>query len=113
MKNWAYTVTIPDVGAVSYSKAYFERPNIMNPLTAAPYTAEEIKTVADGASEGTKDYIFDLPDNAVLGMAGFWYDEDAAAAVTSHADPLIMNEKGVFFTSDGTEVASPIAVQEG
>lgn len=109
MKNWAYIVTIPDVGAISYGKAYFEKANIVNPLTAAPYTDEEIKAIVNGVSEGANDYTFDLPENALLGRGGFWYDETAAAAITSHADPLTMNEEGVFFTADGTAVASPIA----
>jgi len=42
-------------------------------------------------------------------MGCFRYNEDAAVAITSHADPLTMNEKGVFFTAEGTAVASPIA----
>ena len=109
MKNWAYIVTIPNVGVISYGKAYFEKATIVNPLTAAPYTDEEIKAIVNGASEGAKDYTFDLPENALLGMGSFWYDETAAAAITSHADPLTMNEEGIFFTADGTAVASPIA----
>ena len=43
-------------------------------------------------------------------MGGFWYDREAAEAITRHADPLTMNEEGVFFTADGKAVASPIAV---
>ena len=109
MKNWAYIVTIPDVGAISYGKAYFEKANIVNPLTAAPYTDEEIKAIVNCVSEGANDYTFDLPENALLGRGGFWYDETAAAAITGHADTLTMNEEGVFFTADGTAVASPIA----
>ena len=75
MKNWAYIVTIPDVGAISYGKAYFEKANIVNPLTAAPYTDEEIKAIVNCVSEGANDYTFDLPENALLGRDGFWYDE--------------------------------------
>ena len=56
MKNWAYIVTIPDVGAIAYGKAYFEKANIVNPLTAAPYTDEEIKAIVNGVSEGANDY---------------------------------------------------------
>ena len=73
------------------------------------YTDEEIKAIVNGVSEGANDYTFDLPENALLGRGGFWYDETAAAAITGHADPLTMNEEGVFFTADGTAVASPIA----
>ena len=110
MKNWAYIVSIPNVGEISYGKAYFEKAGIVNPLTAAPYTDEEIRTVVNGAAEGAKGYVFDLPGNALLGMGGFWYDGEAAEAITRHADPLTMNEEGVFFTADGKAVASPIAV---
>ena len=108
MKNWAYIVTIPNVGAISYGKAYFEKASIVNPRTAAPYTDEEIKAIVNSASEGAKDYTSDLPENALLGMGGFWYDEAAAAAITSHADPLTMNEEGIFCSADGTHVAAPI-----
>jgi hypothetical protein len=50
-----------------------------------------------------------LPEDAVLGMNGFWYDAASAAAITSHADPLSQGTDGVFTTADGKEVALPIA----
>ncbi len=50
-----------------------------------------------------------LPEDAVLGMNGFWYDAVNTAAVTSHADPLVQGKDGVFATADGRKVALPIA----
>ena len=107
--NWAYGVTIEGVGTIYYGREYFAKEGIVNPLTAAPYTAEEIAVIVDGAVEGAEGYTFDLPATALLGMNGFWYNDAAATAITSHADPLTMNESGVFSTADGVEVASPIA----
>ena len=107
--NWAYGVTIEGVGTIYYGREYFATEGIVNPLTAAPYPAEEIAVIVDGAVEGAEGYTFDLPATALLGMNGFWYNDAAAVAITSHADPLSMNENGVFSTADGVEVASPIA----
>ena len=81
----------------------------MNPLTAEPYTKNEINAIEKGADGNAEGYTFDLPENAVLGMNGFWYDAANAAAVTSHADPLVQGTDGVFTTADGREVAAPIA----
>ena len=107
--NWAYGVTIEGVGTIYYGREYFAKEGIVNPLTVAPYSAEEIAVIVDGAVEGAEGYTFDLPATALLGMNGFWYNDAAAVAITSHADPLTMNESGVFSTADGVEVASPIA----
>ena len=108
-KNWAYGVSIKGVGTIHYGKDYFFREGIVNPVTAVPYTKEEIVRIVNGAVEGAEGYSFDLPANAVLGMNGFWYDAANAAAITSHADPLAQGENGVFSTADGAEAASPIA----
>ncbi|MBQ7520818.1 MAG: hypothetical protein IJU12_10895 [Clostridia bacterium] len=102
-------MTIEGVGAVYYGREYFAKEGIVNPLTAAPYTAEEIAAIVDGAVEGAEGYTFDVPAAALLGMNGFWYDAVNTAAITSHADPLTMNDAGVFSTADGVEVAAPIA----
>ena len=107
--NWAYGVTIEGVGTIWYGREYFAREGIVNPLTAAAYTADEIAAIVNGAVEGADGYTFDLPASAVLGMNGFWYDAANTAAITSHADPLAQGENGVFSTADGEEVASPIA----
>ena len=106
--NWAYGVTIDGVGTIYYAKAYFAQENIVNPVTVVPYTAEEIAAIADGAVEGAEGYTFDLPGDALLGMGGFWYNAESAAAIVSHADPLTMNENGVFTTAEGEEVADPL-----
>ena len=107
--NWAFGVTIEGVGTIYYGREYFAKEGIVNPLTAAPYTAEEIATIMDGAVQGAEGYTFDVPAAALLGMNGFWYDAANTAAITSHADPLTMNDTGVFSTADGVEVATPIA----
>ena len=106
--NWAYGVTIDGVGTIYYAKAYFAQENIVNPMTVAPYTADEIASIAESAVEGAEGYTFDLPGDALLGMGGFWYNAESAAAIVSHADPLTMNEKGVFTTAEGEEVAAPL-----
>ena len=108
-KNWAYGVSIKGVGTISYGRAYFAREGIVNPLAAAPYTKDEIAAIEKYAAEGANGYTFDLPENAVLGMNGFWYDADNAAAITSHADPLKQGANGVFSSADGVIVAAPIA----
>jgi hypothetical protein len=106
--NWAYRVTIEGVGTIYYAKAYFAQENIVNPLTAAAYTADEIAAIVDGAAADNEAYTFLLPGNAFLGMGGFWYDQENTAAIVSHADPLTMDENGVFSTAEGEQVASPI-----
>ena len=47
---------------------------------------------------------FELSDSDVV----FWYDADNAVAITSHADPLSIDENGVFTTGEGETVATPI-----
>ena len=107
-KNWAYSVSINGVGTIYYGKTYFAGEGIVNPLTAAPYTPDEIAKIVDFAAEEANGYVFDLPENAVLGMNGFWYDAEAAKAITSHADPLVQGENGIFTAADGTVVATAI-----
>ena len=107
-KNWAYGIEIEGVGTVYYGRDYFKLPNIVNPLTSEPYTEDEIKAIVDGAKEGAEGYVFDIPEEAYLGMNDFWYDKDAAVAITGHEDPLTIDDNGVFTTADGEEVAKPI-----
>ncbi len=108
-KNWAYGVNIQGVGTIFYGREYFAREGIVNTLTAAPYTKDEITAIVKGADGKAEGYVFDLPEDAVLGMNGFWYDAAGADAVTSHADPLVQGTDGVFTTADGKEVARPAA----
>jgi len=116
--NWAYGA-LPlnsedaGVGTIYYAAAYFEIEGITNPVTAAPYTEEEIAAIVNQEAEG--EYI-EAPEGAMIGMSVFgaedsifWYDADNASAIVSHADPLAMNtETGVFATADGEEVAAPM-----
>ena len=108
-KNWAYGVSIRGVGTIYYARAYFDRDGLVNPLTAAPYTGDELAAIARGAAEGAEGFVFELPEGAVLGMNGFWYDAAGAVAITSHADPLTQGADGAFVTADGATVAGPIA----
>jgi len=108
-ENWAYEVRIDGVGTIYYGRDYFAGDGIVNPLTAAPYSQEEIAGIVSGAAEGAEGYTFGLPVNAVLGMNGFWYDAANAAAITSHADPLTQDAQGVFSTAGGVKTAFPIA----
>ena len=110
-ENWAYGVTIEGVGTIYYAKAYFAQEGIVNPLTAAAYTEDEIAAIVDGAAADAEGYIFELPADALLGMNGFWYDAENTAAIVSHADPLAMDENGVFTTAEGETVASPMPAE--
>ena len=88
--------------------------NLTNP-EYAPYTAEEIAAIKDGAVEGAEGYRFDAPAAALIGVSVadadviFWYDAANAAAIVGHADPLTLDAvNGNFVTAEGTAVASPI-----
>ena len=95
--NWAYgamPLNNGNVGTIYYTAAYYELEGIVNPTNPeyAPYTAEEIAAIVDGAVD-----------------AIYWYDAENAAAITGHADPLTMDaETGDFVTAEGETVASPI-----
>ena len=113
--TWAYAgITLDGMGTVWYTDTYFALEGIVNPLTAAPYTEEELAAVMGNAAEGAEGYRFDVPALAMLGFeteAGgstFWYDAANCAAITSHADPLSISEDGTFATADGEVVASPM-----
>ena len=120
--NWAYRampLNNGNVGTIYYTAAYYELEGIVNPTNPeyAPYTAEEIAAIVDGAVEGAEGYRFDAPAGALIGMTIadtdtiFWYDAENAAAITGHADPLTMDtETGAFVTAEGETVASPIAL---
>ena len=120
MNNWAYgalSLNNGNVGTIYYTAAYYELEGIVNPTNPeyAPYTAEEIAAIKEGAVEGAEGYRFDAPANAVIGMTVadtdtiYWYDAANAAAITSHADPLTMDAAtGEFVTADGEAVAKPL-----
>lgn len=118
--KWAYgamPLNNGNVGTIYYTAAYYELDGIVNPTNSeyAPYTAEEIAAIKDGAVEGAEGYRFDAPAGALIGVGAadsdtvFWYDAENAAAIVSHADPLTLNAvNGNFVTTEGTAVASPI-----
>ena len=117
---WAYgamPLNNGNVGTIYYTAAYYELDGIVNPTNPeyAPYTAEEIAAIRDGAVEGAEGYRFDAPASALIGVGVadsdvlFWYDAENAAAIVGHADPLTLDaETGNFVTAEGTAVASPI-----
>ena len=120
MKNWAYgamPLNNGNVGTIYYTAAYYELEGIVNPTNPeyAPYTAEEIAAIKDGAVEGAEGYRFDALAGALIGMTVadtdtiYWYDAANAAAITGHADPLTMDTTtGEFKTAEGETVAAPM-----
>ena len=87
-KNWAYGVEINGIGTIFYGRDYFARDGIVNPVSATPYTKEEIAAILKNAADGAEGYTACLPENAVLGMNGFWYDAAGAAAGKEVAAPI-------------------------
>ena len=120
MMNWAYgamQLNNGNVGTIYYTAAYYELEGIVNPTNPAyaPYTAEEIAAIQNGAVDGAEGYRFDTPAGALIGMTVpdtdtiYWYDAANAAAITGHADPLTMDvETGSFVTAEGEVVANPL-----
>ena len=120
--NWAFgamPLNNGNVGTIYYTSDYYALEGIVNPTSPeyAPYTAEEIAAIVEGAVEGAEGYRFDAPSNALLGMTMadtdtiYWYDAESASAITSHADPLTMDtETGDFLTAEGELVASPLTL---
>ena len=71
--NWAYgamPLNNGNVGTIYYTAAYYELEGIVNPTNPeyAPYTAEEIAAIVDGAVEGAEGYRLDGPAGALIGM---------------------------------------------
>ena len=120
MMNWAYgamPLNNGNVGTIYYTATYYELEGIVNPTNPeyAPYTAEEIAAITNGAVEGAEGYRFDAPAGALIGMTVadtetiYWYDAANAAAITGHADPLTMDTAtGNFVTAEGEAVAKPM-----
>ncbi len=118
--NWAYgamPLNNGNVGTIYYAKAYYAIEGIVNPTNPeyAPYTAEEIAAIVDGAVEGAEGYRFDVPADALIGVTVadtdtiYWYDDEAAAAIVGHPDPLTLDAgTGAFVTAEGEAVATPI-----
>jgi uncharacterized protein with FMN-binding domain len=101
------------VGTILYAEEYFDGEGIVNPATAEAYTADELDAIEADAEAGADGYVTDVPEGAVLGMTVygdddtvFWFDADAAEAIVSHADPLVLNAlTGKLYTADGELVA--------
>ena len=120
--NWAYgamPLNNGNVGTIYYTAAYYELEGIVNPTNPeyAPYTAEEIAAIKDGAVEGAEGYRFDVPAAALIGVGVadsdviFWYDAENAAAIVGHADPLTLDAAtGAFVTAEGEAVATPVTL---
>lgn len=118
--NWAYAgmpLNNGNVGTIWYAKAYYAIEGVVNPMNPeyAPYTEDELATINDGAVEGAENYRFDVPSDALIGITVadtdtiYWYDVENAAAITGHADPLMMDaETGAFVTAEGEQVAVPM-----
>ena len=118
--NWAYgamPLNNGNVGTIYYTAAYYGLEGIVNPTNPeyAPYIADEIAAIRDGAVEGAEGYRFDAPAGALIGMTVadtdtvYWYDAANAAAITGHADPLTMDSAtGNFVTAEGEAVAKPL-----
>lgn len=120
MSNWAYgamPLNNGNIGTIFYTKQYYAQEGIVNPTnpTYAPYTADEIAAIADGAVEGAEAYRFDAPKGAFVGMTVpesdviWWYDAEGAKAIVGHPDPLTMDAAtGAFVTGEGAAVATPM-----
>jgi len=115
-KNWAYGALTMNsdqngVGTIYYTAAYFQGEGLVNPVSAQPYTAEELETITSGKGEGK--YV-DAPENALIGMSVngtesvFWYDAETAKGIVSHADPLALGKDGVLKNADGTAEYKPM-----
>lgn len=117
--NWAYGFALnhegAGVGIIYYAAKYFDREGIVNPACAEAYTSEEIESIKNGVKEDSGNYIFDIPENALIGMNVihsdkiFWYDEDNAVKIISCAAPLGLNKNdGSMLDRDGGIIAKAI-----
>ncbi|MBR6960873.1 MAG: hypothetical protein IKH76_10395 [Clostridiales bacterium] len=117
--NWAYGFALDHegagVGMIYYAARYFDREGIINPACAEAYTSEEIASIKNGANDGSGNYIFDVPENALIGMNVihsdkiFWYDGENSAKIISSAAPLGLDkDTGAMLDQDGAVVAEAI-----
>ena len=126
LENWAYagiSLNNEDYGvsSVYYPASHFQAVlngelETVNPITVAPYTAEEVRTILSGAVESSEGYVSSVPEEAAIGLGIFgaediiWFDAENASAILSSADPLILNaETGEVNNLDGDVVATAIA----
>ena len=119
MNNKAFAFTLnseaANVRTIYYTAAYYELKGLVNPVTAKPYTEEEIEAIRNNARTDSEHYISGAADGALIGMQAydtgriFWYDADSSKAIISHADPLQLNgETGELKTAEGNTAAKAV-----
>ena len=117
--NWAYGFNLnhegAGVGTIYYAAKYFEKDNIVNPASAEAYTDSEIETIKEGADNNTENYVFDVPENALVGMnvlnadKVYWYDDENSLKILASANPLALDAAtGVMKDTEGNVVANPM-----
>lgn len=119
MNNWAYGFALnhegAGVGTIYYAAQYFEKENITNPASAEAYTTAEIDAIKDGAEKKADNYVYDVPENAIVGMnvlnsdKVYWYDEVNAGKITACANPLGLDaETGEMKDAEGNIIATAL-----
>ena len=119
MKNWALAFALKHEGAnvdsIYYTASYFENEGLTNPATAQKYTEKEIEDIRTSASEENENYIFNVREDALIGMKAFntgkvfWFDTENGTRIVSYAVPLILNgETGTLTSGEGEIAAQPI-----
>lgn len=114
MKNWMYEFKLnseqANVASVYYTSLYFQRKGLVNPITAKPYSAEELSAIEEKSSRYEQ-----APEDAYIGMKTFsgnhtfFYGKEEAEKIVSYATPLLLNgETGELTDGDGKKVASPL-----
>ena len=120
MNKWAYGFALnhegAGVGNIYYAAEYFDKDGIVNPASAEAYTTAEIDAIKNGATEGSQNYLFDVPEGALVGMNVlgsdkiYWYDSENSAKILASAAPLILDAaSGAMKDGDGNTAATPIA----
>ena len=115
--NWAYGFSLnhegAGVGTIYYASTYFKKEGIVNPASAEAYTTEEIDAIVADAAEDSDKYIFDIPEDAVIGMnvlgteKTFWYDEENSGKIVASAAPLMLDkDSGEMKDQTGNVVAT-------
>ena len=95
--TWAYgalPLNNGNVGTIYYTAAYYQLEGIVNPANPeyAPYTAEEIAAIVDGAVEGAEGYRFDAPAEALIGMTVVTCSSGCSISKLMSAVPLAVRE---------------------
>lgn len=117
--RWAYKYNLhhseAGVGYIYYTNDYFNKENIVNPATTQLYTKLEIKNIRESADKNNSNYMFDVPDNAIIGLNVidtnkiYWYDNLNARIITSSASPLKLDKNtGNVSDMSGNLVARPM-----